>query len=554
MSTKAIATNLPLNLVDGLFIAAFLAHIPVGLEYALRMWRIGHYQFFPLLMVVAGWLIYDRVSKLSPVPKRSNLTYGLLAVNTVTLLVAVLLYSPFFWILSFMFLIAIFVFDHWGRDGVMKAMPAWLLILFVVPLPSGLDLMLVNKMQFLASQLASWILDAFGQIHFREGVILITEKKQFFTEEACSGIRSLFSSLAAIAIFGVMRGYPPWRHVFNLCQTVVWVIVGNAIRVAIVVYVSDNWYEGIASGTAHEMLGLAVFLFIFFLALSTDRAINAWQSSQSRDTLPDNEEVEELTITVKPTKRSSDDEGASNPLIRWSIIGLFALVAVFAGRLTYVKMAGDILNYYTEDDLLALQESDLPEEIDGWKRVKFDHQLRDDARLLAPESFIWSYSKNGRKATISLDSPYYDFHNLNDCYAGLGWNVEFDHRYRIDDEASTNKDLTVLTMKKSNENGVVLFTAFDRNGKLVIPRNETNYAPSRVMVLMRNIRLALGTLDQETDPRLSKQALPISQVQLTQTSGREIDDLEELENLFLNARNILKSSDRFSGQSKPPEG
>ena len=103
--------------------------------------------------------------------------------------------------------------------------------------------------------------------------MLITEKKQFFAEEACSGVRSLFSSTAAISVLGVYLSYPWWRLIFNLIQTTIWVLVGNALRIATVVYVADSWTDSIASGPAHELLRLGVFLFIFVLALSTDRTL-----------------------------------------------------------------------------------------------------------------------------------------------------------------------------------------------------------------------------------------------------------------------------------------
>ena len=187
------------------------------------MWSVGHYQFFPLLLIAASWMIVTRLDESQPKRPKAQWNYWLLLADLVLLGSAALMFSPFLWILSLILLVVIYIYDRWGWQGVRYSSPAWLLLFFVVPLPSNLDLKLVNKLQFLSSQLASYILDAFGQVHFREGVVLITEKKQFFTEEACSGIRSLFSSVSAMAIFGVMMRYSWQRHLFNLIQTVLWV-------------------------------------------------------------------------------------------------------------------------------------------------------------------------------------------------------------------------------------------------------------------------------------------------------------------------------------------
>lgn len=534
--------------IDGLFAAALVAHLPLGFEYYRRMWSVGHYQFFPLLMAAVAWLIFDRLIESRRERPRGQLNYWLLAGNAALLLIATLMFSPFFWILSLMMLVVIYIYDRWGMAGVKYSAPAWVLLFFVVPLPSNLDLKLVNQLQFLSSQLASYILDAFGQIHFREGVILITEKKQFFTEEACSGIRSLFSSVSAMAIYGVMMRYGWARHLFNVIQTVLWVIIGNAVRIALVVYLADNVNESFAHGTTHEMFGLANFVFVFLCALSTDRGINAWQASTADVTQAAlQSDVEEPVVDgeVVSSKRALDPASDRSPKWRLSLILAFALIGIFAARLTYAKTIVDNFRF-GDESLFESVESDLPKRMLGWERVSFEHQQRDDTRLLAPESFVWTYVKKGRRVVISLDSPYFDFHNLNDCYQGFGWNVDFENRYPAgDSDVSTANNLTQLKMEKSGESGLVLFTAFDRDGVLVRPTFDINYDPTKWMEILRHIRLAFGLLNQENDPKFSKQTLPITQVQLLHVSNVPINDLPEIEQLFVEARAALLQSSRF---------
>jgi len=535
--------------IDILFATAVLAHLPIGYEYYRRMWSVGHYQFFPLLMVAAGWMIADRLLESRQRKPKSSLNYWLLLVDLVLLALAALMFSPFFWILSLLLLIVVYIYDRWGWKGVRHTSPAWLLLLFIVPLPSNLDLKLVNKLQFLSSQLASYILDAFGQLHFREGVILITEKKQFFTEEACSGIRSLFSSVSAMAIFGVMMRYSWKRHLFNLIQTILWVVIGNSVRIALVVYLADNVDESFAEGTTHELLGLANFMFVFLFALSTDRGINAWKASAPDVTKAALEsDVEEPVVDgqVVP-KRVPVQHVTNRPVIwQWSLVIGFALVGLFAVRLTWVKSKVDNFRF-DETMLVESFETDLPPRIDGWKLINFEHQDRDDTRLLAPESYVWTYiTDDNRRAIVSLDSPYFDFHNLNDCYEGFGWDVDYENKYpELSNDLSEKTNLTELKMEKAGEHGLVLFTAFDRDGALVRPTFDLNYDPSRWMEVVRHIRMVFGLLNQQNDPRFSGQTLPISQVQLTHISNREILDSSDVEQLFIKVRGRLQATSRF---------
>ena len=548
--TRKTAVSGAAKWIDILFAAAVFGHVPIGYEYYRRMWSVGHYQFFPLLLIAASWMIVTRLDESQPKRPKAQWNYWLLLADLVLLGSAALMFSPFLWILSLILLVVIYIYDRWGWQGVRYSSPAWLLLFFVVPLPSNLDLKLVNKLQFLSSQLASYILDAFGQVHFREGVVLITEKKQFFTEEACSGIRSLFSSVSAMAIFGVMMRYSWQRHLFNLIQTVLWVVIGNAIRISLVVYLADNVSESFASGTTHELLGLANFVFVFLFALSTDRGVNAWYAS-----IPDvtqaalesdeaEEPVVEGTVVARPV---AFEHTVNRPAIwQWSLVIGFILIGLFSLRLTYAKSVIDNFRF-DETALAASYKTDLPKRIGGWKLLKFEHQERDDARLLAPESYVWTFVKDdNRRAIVSLDSPYLDFHNLYDCYAGYGWNIDYENRYLdLDNDLSKATNLTELKMEKSGEHGVVMFTAFDRDGHLVRPTFDLNYDLTRGMEIIRHVRMVFGLLTQENDPKFSKQTLPISQVQLLHISNREILDINDLQRLFIEVRARLQSSSRF---------
>ena len=548
--TKKTAVSGAAKWIDILFAAAVLGHLPIGYEYYRRMWSVGHYQFFPLLLIAASWMIATRLVESQPKKTHARLSYWLLLGDLVLLASAALMFSPFLWILSLILLVVIYIYDRWGWQGVRYASPAWLLLFFVVPLPSNLDLKLVNKLQFLSSQLASYILDAFGQIHFREGVILITEKKQFFTEEACSGIRSLFSSVSAMAIFGVMMRYSWQRHLFNLIQTVLWVVIGNAVRISLVVYLADNVDESFASGTTHELLGLANFVFVFLFALSTDRGVNAWYASVPDVTQAalESDEVEEAVVDGVVVPRSTAFQHTVNrPAVwQWSLTIGFVLIGLFSSRLVYAKSVID--NFRFDKTVLATSYvTDLPKRIGGWKLINFEHQERDDTRLLAPESYVWTFVKdNNRRAIVSLDSPYLDFHNLNDCYEGYGWNVDYENRYLdLDNDLSEATNLTELKMEKSGEHGLVMFTAFDRDGILVRPTFDLNYDPTRGMEIMRHIRMVFGLLTQENDPKFSKQTLPITQVQLMHISNREILDTTDVQQLFIEVRARLQASARF---------
>lgn len=534
------------TLVNWLFIVAGIAHLPLGLYYAKSLWGMGHYQFFPLLMGVVGWIIYERLSGLKPTssPPQPRWSMALLAFNFLVLVSSGIIFRASIWFVSFLIYVLNVVYWRYGQAGVRVALPPWLILLLILPLPMNLDSVLITKMQFFASQLASWILDALGQIHFREGVVLITETNQFMTEEACSGIRSLFSSLAAISIFGVIRNYPWWRHLFNLFQTTIWVMVGNSLRVALVVYGAEHWTPAIASGTNHEMLGLGVFVLIFILSLSTDRALNA--------VLPDPRSVgdSEATMATTPTSITpTQTTGLINPAITWSLIVLFLIAGVFSGRLYYMReYYGRSFGSKFGDAAQALESASLSSNFNGWEAKSFEYKERSEASLFAPESFLWVFEKANQKVTISVDAPYAEFHNLVLCYRGIGWQADYLDEYASPPAVGSQvPDCTTLTMEKAGEYGLVLFSGHDREGQLVLPDQGLIADVFRRNEIVRNFNLVFGLLDPNLDTVSKRYSLPISQIQLLYQSGRPIsmEEKSELLRLFLAARNELLKSPRF---------
>ena len=448
--------------------------------------------------------------------------------------------SSVLFIPSMMLLIASWIISRIGIAGFKFVAPAWLLLLLTVPFPFSLDLTLVNRMQFLASGLASWILDSLGQIHFLEGLTLVTAKKQFFTEEACSGIRSLFSSIAAISAYGVLLRYPTWRHVFNWFQVVLWVLVGNAVRIAIVVYVSDNYTEAIGSGGWHQLLGIAVFGLILLLALSTNRAFDVfWPEELIGDSLLAPETVEG---TVESRANAAVNEVPSQEgWIRWVAVAFFGLLFLFGIRLVYAQQIYEPFSFDARD-LIEVQAGALPGEIDGWKVVGFDEKIRPVDSTMAPSSFLWELQKGSKKCTISLDGPYQEYHDLCVCYRGIGWSLGADYEVATKDPSRPWATLTKLKMRKRGQHGLVLFSAFDSKGQPIISNRSLL---SREGGIMRNLKMVFGVYQPQVEQPAE---LPISQIQLLVERQGEISEseVEELMQLYYRASDLLLNSKRFA--------
>jgi exosortase len=243
--------------------------------YVARVWNVGHYQFVPLVFVAVGailWAIRGRVIEATE-PCSAGAFALLLAVLSVQLVFANLLDNSFIGILAVITACWTAFYVSFGIGGVRVAWPVLALLLLAVPLPMQWDVRLMVNMQLMASDYASRFLNGIGVIHLRQGMILQTETASFSTEEASSGIRSIFSTWMVVAIYGVVMEHRWWRLFVNLLQVILWVMIGNVLKIVAVVGFADvaPW---LASGIVHELLGGAVFGFGLMMVAFTDVAIS----------------------------------------------------------------------------------------------------------------------------------------------------------------------------------------------------------------------------------------------------------------------------------------
>lgn len=548
-----------------LFAVAALAHGPVLVEYAARMWTKGHYQFFPVLFLVVGYLFFTsppRFRKRNPKPPGA-LTFVALAILLAMVLLATGLNSPFLGILSFGLLICTAIGTLLGADS-LKYMARFLWILvFVVPMPLNFDAQLIVTLQFWASGLASTFLDALGFVHFREGVVISTAENRFLTEEACSGIRSLFSALAAVALLGYWRNYPWMRQVVNLVHAGVWVLVGNAVRIVTVVVTADYGMPFFAHGVGHDLLGVGCFGLIVLLVVSLDRVLGLtvfrfWDEDEI-----ERDDFAEVGPVLSDAAKRQLDQGESSAaaagggsgagvfsgstLVSWLFVGAFLLVIGLGVRLAVAREPAVGFSMAGVARLPSPQKSDLPDQINGWTQQRFYLDHRGEGSLFAEYSYIWVYQKEGAKALLSLDCPYPRWHDLSVCYRGIGWECRLTHEFGVGPEQGQFSRIEMT--KPDGTLGRVLFTAVDRNKTVAVPGIESGYFAGKSLSEFLVYRLSLGLmLENEEAEQLSATQLPITGFQLLTTSGAAFDEEAEddLRTLFLEAREHWLASGRFT--------
>ncbi len=360
-----------------ILMSGLIAHAYVLQLHFSRMLSTEHYSFFPfgLLGAVVLWRQNAGQIESNATKPRTPIVSGLMLLSLGAVLTASLLESTFIGWWSFLLFLVAFVYACFGAGGLRGAYPFFLMLIALTPLPILLDRKLIQSMQQLASWMASVGLDAFGVVHVRLGVVLVSATKSFLAEEACSGVRSLFSSIAGIVFWGLLHRYSIWHHILNLIQTVFWVLLYNGFRIFLVVFVEDSTNFSIASGWKHDAIGFFVFFFIALTALSTDRLIQALFPSKSSEAEQEDEPGREVS-TTRGAKLSLPSISVIPVWLQRTTIACFVLVGLFCLRLYGVGSQSVFVQ-----KLPDMAKSDLEEQIGDWKVTNFEKVTRSGVDL-----------------------------------------------------------------------------------------------------------------------------------------------------------------------------
>src|SRR5579862_5377020 len=132
-------------------------------------------------------------------------------------------------------------------------------LVFMIPLPAILYYQLTFPLQLLASRLGADGLVALGVPTIREGNLLILPNCTLEVVEACSGVRSLLSLLAAVAGYAYLAEPAMWRRAALILLAVPLVIAANGLRLVSAGQLSFFLGAGADSAGVHTALGLAFF-------------------------------------------------------------------------------------------------------------------------------------------------------------------------------------------------------------------------------------------------------------------------------------------------------
>ena len=449
-----------------------LSYGPLLAEFFFKLWSFKIHQFFPLALAGSGLLAWRGLrewdhghSGADPVEFPATSGRSLTILSLLLLTAATLLWSPWLAMISLLAGLAGAAFHRGGMALIRSVLPAWLMLLTLLPPPFRLEGRFALALQHWAVEGSSWVLTMLAVPNDRSGYIILIPGRRLLVEEACSGVNSILLMSAACVFLVLWRRRSLRFFLLLYAVTVAGILGGNILRISLGGWMLFDFGFDLFVGTIHEMLGLILTLAYLALIVASDSLLLGLTHRHPRFAAL-------LGMRGVSTISSSHaEEGlASSPVSLRCVAGrssvIVASLLLVLGGLQYFEVwkRHDLREREAGIDLGRIAGETrfiLPDEIAGWTRITAESPLpvKTDYEQ-GVFSHIWRYERGELTATVSLDYPFLDYHDIRLCYVGSGWAI-VDTRVRKD---SAGIPEMVNSLGRDGITGDLLYSTVDQTG------------------------------------------------------------------------------------------
>ena len=244
------------------------AYWPV-VGYLIKNWWIDpNYSHGFLVPLVTAWLLWSRRQGLAQAAGRPS-PWGLVVVGLglVLLILGRWGHELFLQRISLVPVLWGLVLTAWGWPVARATLFPFAYLFFMIPLPYLIYDALAFPLRLVAASLAGDLLRLWGLPVLVEGNIIHLPRNVLDVVDACSGIRSLVSLLAAAVIMVYLWLSRFWSRALVVMLVPPVAILTNSLRVVIAGILAENYGPSMLEGATHDLVGWLVFLAAFGLIL-----------------------------------------------------------------------------------------------------------------------------------------------------------------------------------------------------------------------------------------------------------------------------------------------
>jgi len=271
-----------------IMIGMLFLYLPTFYDLFNGLWSTEEQMHGPVILALSLWLIY----------RKFPLTFGLNPGNSSFVMGwAIFFTGMMFYIVgrsqqimqfeigSFIWIIAAILLIKRGVGALKVMLFPLFFMLFMVPLPGTVVIMLTMPMKMAVSYVAENILFFANYPIARNGVILQIGQYQLLVADACAGMQTLFT-LEALGLFylNVVKHTSVFRNVVLAILIVPISFIANVIRVTTLTLITYYLGDEAGQGFLHGFAGMVLFLSALILILCIDALLRIIIKSRSTDT------------------------------------------------------------------------------------------------------------------------------------------------------------------------------------------------------------------------------------------------------------------------------
>jgi exosortase len=161
---------------------------------------------------------------------------------------------------SLLFLLAGMIVYFAGWEMFRRSFFAWAVLFLAIPIPVIVYNEVALPLQFLASRLATGLLQFLGVPVLREGNVIRLPSMSLEVVEACSGIRSLMSLVTLAVFYGKLLEERWLNRIILVLAAVPIAVAANGLRVMGTGLLGQYWSPDKAEGFFHTFSGWIIFV------------------------------------------------------------------------------------------------------------------------------------------------------------------------------------------------------------------------------------------------------------------------------------------------------
>ena len=231
----------------------------------------------PIILVLSIWLLYrawPRMMEKSAGKPSSSIGWVVFAIALILYVIGRSLKIYVFEIGSIIWMLAAILLIKRGISALLVLWFPLFFMLFMIPLPGTLVILLTMPLKVAASSATEQLLYWAGYPIARNGVILQIGQYQLLVANACAGLQTLIT-LEALGLFylNVIHRTSIFRNAILAILIIPIAFAANLIRVICLTLITYYYGDEAGQGFLHGFAGIVLFLSALILIMSIDELL-----------------------------------------------------------------------------------------------------------------------------------------------------------------------------------------------------------------------------------------------------------------------------------------